>query len=150
MPDIWHRPTAFFFHAIGDALLALPALRALCRIFSGNLNLICEQSIYKLLYRELPLRNLAIIECQTWQLDGEQYSGFDVERVVSQVLHCDLFLSLVPWRSPSLDRLLRLLCPRLSVGIGPGFDVCFMRQPEKHSFDQNFELPKFFDSKVGL
>ena len=55
------RPVVFFANGIGDALLALPALRALGLTFGGKLTLICDRRDHHLLYHELPIWRIVAI-----------------------------------------------------------------------------------------
>jgi hypothetical protein len=147
------RPVAFFLHGIGDALLALPALRAFGKLFEGRLALACERGAYDLFYQELPLRDLACINplhSQDLGYTVASHYAFDVESVARQLGNCDLFISFVPWRSRYLDHLVALLAPRWSIGLAPGFDVSVPRRRDQHTFDQAFALPRLFDPSLEL
>jgi hypothetical protein len=146
-------PAAFFLHGIGDGLLALPALRALTALFEGRLTLICEKSIHELLFHELPL-------CQVVPIDAVPPPdkpaaqacdyAFDAAKIARQAGKCDLFLSLVPWRSTSLDQLIALLAPRLTVGLSKDWDVALPRCFDQHAFCHLFGVPRLFEPTLNL
>ncbi|MGH9631135.1 MAG: hypothetical protein ACRD7E_22750, partial [Bryobacteraceae bacterium] len=148
-----HRPVAFFLHGIGDALLVLPALRALSEIFRGRLTFICERPIYDLFFRKLALRRVICLEPERLNAGDRQEARlaiFDSDRIASRVGSCDLFLSLVPWRSRYLDRLIDLLAPGLTAGLAHGFDITLPRRQDLHAFDHAFELATLFDPFLAL
>jgi ADP-heptose:LPS heptosyltransferase len=155
MPDASkaHHPVAFFLHGIGDALLVLPALRALSEIFRGRLTLICEPAIYNLFFRSLAMRRVIGLEPERPNAADPQQARlavFDSDSIASSVGRCDLFLSLVPWRSRCLDRLIHLLAPGLTAGLAHGFDIPLLRRQGLHAFDHAFELATLFDPLLVL
>lgn len=145
-------PIAFFLHGIGDALLALPALRALAQLFEGRLTIVCQDGIYNLFYRDLPLRDHVPIKLdgRTLAIREARFYPFDASGIANQIGDCDLFLSLVSWRSQWLDQLLDLLKPRVCMGLAAGFDTSVPRRTEQHAMDHAFALPLFFDSSLTL
>lgn len=66
---------------------------------------------------------------------------FNSSAVAKSIGRCDLLLSLNPWSSESLDRLVTLLSPGLSVGITPGFQVVLPRSLRQHAMDEAFSVP---------
>jgi hypothetical protein len=140
-------PVAFFLHGIGDALFALPALRALAGLFEGRLKLVCERSLYRLFFHELPLREVIEADVLPNQSLGRVKAcdcAFNVDNLARKIGDCDIFLSLVPWRSQHLDNLVSLLAPRFSIGLADGFDVSLERRSNQHTFDQTFAIPRLF------
>jgi ADP-heptose:LPS heptosyltransferase len=137
------RPVAFFSNGIGDALLALPALRALCEIFAGRLTLVCDAGAHQVLFHEL-------YDCRIVELTNmrkrDRVRSFDVEAVVAATGPVDLFLSLVPWRAPSLTALIHALEPGLSVGFHPEYDLDLRPRGIMHSADLAFLVPQLIDS----
>jgi ADP-heptose:LPS heptosyltransferase len=148
-----HHPVAFFLHGIGDALLVLPALRALSEIFRGRLTFICERPIYNLFFKELSLQRVIGFEPESLKAGDRQQARlaiFDSDSIASSVGSCDLFLSLVPWRSRYLDRLIDLLAPEITAGLAHGFDIPLVRRKGLHAFDHAFELATLFDPLLTL
>jgi ADP-heptose:LPS heptosyltransferase len=75
---------------------------------------------------------------------------FSASEVVQKVIECDLFISLAPWRSHSLQELLASLKPRSSMGF---FDDFLIQAPlnfTQHSADLMFEIPRMLDEALRL
>jgi len=140
------RPVAFFANGLGDAILNLPALRALAELFPRRLTLVCQRGFHELWFSELPLK--AVVEQRMWVEDGDRQ--FSVSEVGGAISGCDLFLSLVPWHSESLMALLLHLKPAVSIGFFPDFDIALPRDYSKHSADLAFDLPKCLNSSLHL
>jgi hypothetical protein len=134
----------FFSNGKGDRLLSLPALRALVSLFGRRLTLVCDCGAASFFRSELELK--AIVEIT----DNGTRREFDVGVATAAVEGCDLLLSLVPWSSDALDRLIKASAPRLSVGFGPSFDVPLARDFGKHSADLAFDLPLFLDPSLEI
>ncbi|MGB0034535.1 MAG: glycosyltransferase family 9 protein [Candidatus Acidiferrales bacterium] len=75
---------------------------------------------------------------------------FDAAAVARRIGKCDLFLSLNPWRSESLDRLVKLLSPELSIGLSPAFHVALANIPKQHAADGAFRVPARLDPSLRL
>jgi len=150
--DVRH-PVAFFLHGAGDALLALPALRALAAMFEGRLTLVCERSIQELLFHQLPVRRAVHIGA-TAPAGGDWPRAcdftFDGERIAREAGACDMFLALAPWRSKSLERLVDSLAPEWTVGLGEGWDVALPRRPDRHASAHVFEVARLFDPALEV
>jgi ADP-heptose:LPS heptosyltransferase len=116
-------PTVIFGNALGDHLLALPALRALASLFPSRLALICMPGFRRVFFSDLRLRSVCEVEMRR----RGRGRVFDAAAVAKRIGKCDLFLSLNPWRSASLDRLVALLSPALSVGFSPAFQVAILK-----------------------
>jgi hypothetical protein len=95
-------PLAFFINGYGDNYINLPALRALCRLFDGRLTFVCRQGPHLFCFEDLPVHRRVALKA--W-FNGEDYQ-FDAGAAAAEIGECDLFLSLVPWSSPSLNNLL--------------------------------------------
>ena len=76
--------------------------------------------------------------------------AFDSQFVAQKIGQCDLFLSLNPWHSPSIDRLLKFLAPALSIGFFRAFDVALPKDPARHAVDQAFGVPAHFDASLRV
>ena len=134
-------PAALFVNGIGDHVLTLPAIRALAELFAGKLKLICLPGASQCFWPDLPLR--APVEAEVSPKRGSancpSMRVFDADTIAGDVGACDLFLSLNPWHSPSVDRLLGLLKPARSVGF---FDSFTDRVPVvRHVADHVFQVP---------
>jgi hypothetical protein len=132
-------PYVFFCNGIGDAVLNLPALRALSRLFSGRLGLITPVSFYRTFFHELQLRDVVL--ATFWRLENRRV--FDADKVAGRIAGCDLFLSLVPWHSGAVDRLLEQVRPAESIGYFDCFDVHIPLDYDKHTSHLGFDLPRF-------
>lgn len=139
-------PAVIFGNATGDHLLALPALRALTRLFPSRLSLICMPGFRRTFFADLPLRSVCEVEMRR---RGQQRL-FDATAVARRIGRCDLFLSLNPWRSVSLDRLVTLLAPALSVGFSPAFQISLPKSPKLHAADSAFKVPAYLDPSLRL
>lgn len=130
-------PAVIFGNALGDQLLALPALRALAALFPSRLALICMPGFRRKFFSDLPLR----VVCEVAMHRRKAQRLFDASAVAKKIGKCDLLLSLNPWTSPSLRHLLRRLSPALSVGLLPPFEVILPRDRGQHAADSAFGVP---------
>ncbi len=137
-------PAVIFGNALGDQLLALPTLRALAALFPSRLVLICMPGFRRKFFPDLPLR--AVCEIAMHRRKAQRL--FNSIAVAKRVGRCDLLLSLNPWTSPSLRRLLELLSPDLSVGLLPPFEVLVPRNPVQHMVDSTFRVAAYLDASL--
>ena len=75
---------------------------------------------------------------------------FNAAAAARRIGKCDLLLSLNPWRSVSLDRLVRLLAPKLSIGFSPAFHVALRKRLTQHAADEAFRVPARLDPRLHL
>jgi ADP-heptose:LPS heptosyltransferase len=139
-------PVVIFSNGIGDHLLNLPALRALTALFPESLTLVCREGARETFFSDLSLR--AVFEVDM-QLSGDGRI-FDADALARAVRQCDLLLSLNPWHSTSMDRLLTILKPAQSVGFFSAFQVNLPRDYSKHSADLAFDIPRFLEPSLRL
>ena len=139
-------PVVFFINGLGDNILNLPALRALAQIFEGRLSLICSGSESLQIFDVLPLRRLIRIQVEKRDHGRE----FDVKTIVEIIGNCDLFISLVPWRSSSLIQLVKELRAALSVGFFPNYDTFIPLDFDKHSAELAFDVVRLFNPSYCL
>ena len=150
------RPVAMFSMAIGDHLIALPALRALAANFNGRLALSCSPRAREIFFSDLSFRATYEIHGKTIRDVCETQSRklvsirFDVDSLVRQVSDCDLFVSLNAWHSPSVDQLLERLPDADSIGFFPSFDVELSHSHGRHAIDTTFEIPRFLNPSLRL
>lgn len=146
LPPQYDSPVVLFLHGIGDALLALPSLRALCTIFPERLTLVCESPIRDWFYGELPVARILTLD-SVWLCCGTSARNdaiFDAERLATMIGPCDLLIPLMSWRSTCLLELMERLAPRRTVGVGQGLDIGFKRCVHMHAVDQLFRIPATF------
>jgi len=139
-------PAVIFANAIGDHLLALPALRALTKIFPRRLSLICMPGFRRHFFTGLRLRSI----CEVKMRVRGRSRVFDSGRVAEKLGRCDLLLSLNPWRSPSVEKLVERLSPALSVGLTPEFHDVLPKDPRRHASEWAFSIPAHLDPSLRL
>jgi hypothetical protein len=140
-------PAVIFGNAIGDHLLTLPALRAIASLFPSHLSLICMPRSRRNFFSDLRLRSVCEIKMPG---SGSRGRKFAAARVATRVGRCDLFLSVNPWHSRSMDRLLNLLSPSLSIGLSPAFQVALPKDLSKHAADLAFGVPAYLRPSLRL
>lgn len=138
-------PVLFFINGIGDNILNLPALRALGELFAGRLSLICGGSAL-FMFDDLPVKRAIKIQVESSAYGRE----FDVDSVAEETGNCNLFLSLVPWHSESLTRLVEKLRPQLSVGFFSNYDIRMPLNFDQHTSELAFDLVRLFDARSRL
>lgn len=137
-------PVAFFANGIGDAVLAIPALRALCTLFRNRLTLISDDVTSQLCSVELPLRSEVIMV----MLPSDDAPLFDAHKAAKEVGFCDLFISMVPWHSDSMDLLISQLQPKESIGFFDCYDHVLPLDFTKHSAELTFDVPKLLNPQL--
>lgn len=140
-------PVAFFMNGIGDNFINLPALRALARLFEGRMTLVCGGTSAVCIFNELDVRKNVVVDDCRFLASGRR---FDAQAVFEQVGCCDAFISLVPWESPSLKRLVDLLRPSRSLGFYTGFEIVLPRDYDKHSAQLAFDVVRHLDPTLRL
>ncbi len=147
MPEPAHfECVVFFAHGFGDSILTLPALRALAHVFPRRSALICERDVFELLFWELKFP--ATFEVNIEVKDGVQW--FDARVISQHVASCDLFVSLTPWHTPSVDQLIEALRPEKSIGFSPAFSEQLPLHTDEHSIDLAFSVPRYVDPTLRL
>lgn len=138
-------PVIFFINGIGDNILNLPALRALGSLFDGRSSLICSGSAL-FMFDDLPVKRAIKIRVESSAYGRE----FDADAVAAETGNCDLFLSLVPWHSESLTRLVEKLRPQLSVGFIADYDIRLPLNFDQHTSELPFDIVRLFDARSRL
>jgi len=139
-------PALLFSNGLGDHFLNLPAVRALSGLFPGRLTLVGQSNVSRLFFSKLRLRKI----CDVPMITACGGRKFDADGVAAAVGPCDLLISLNPWHSPSVDRLLQRLAPRVSVGFFREFEHHVMLNFNKHSAELAFDIPRVFDRSLRL
>jgi ADP-heptose:LPS heptosyltransferase len=140
-------PVAFFANGIGDAILTLPALRALTEVFPERLTLLTHgAAAYLDLLKPLATKRQLYIESGTkcdWE---EEY----INQLAAKIGKCDLFVSLVAWHSKSLGHLVDCLAPARSIGYSPAYDVSLPRDYTKHTAELTFDAVRTISPNLRL
>ena len=138
-------PVVFFANGHGDSILNLPAIRALARLFSDRLTLVCDKGTTRRYYSDIDLKRVIEIEI-SWS-DPHRFHYRDLAWRIGQ---CDLFISLTPWFTHSFNELILLLNGPRSCGFFDDFDFCLPLDLNKHSATLAFDIPKSFDPNLCL
>lgn len=153
-PQNFKQPVVFFANGIGDHLIALPALRALSKIFSGRLSLIVVQEAYTQIFSDIVFESVWFIKSfgapgtPIMQKIGRELAPFDYEALVEEARGCDLFISLCLWTSPDLERLIEKLSPPVSVGFYSTFT--HKLSEAVNCFDSVFSVNHLFNPKINI
>jgi ADP-heptose:LPS heptosyltransferase len=140
-------PVVFFSNGLGDTIMALPALRALRSLFGRGLQLVCDAGPHEIILSELRVKKIPTVmrrNVPDWTRE------FDVDKVTREIPECDLFVSLVPWQSASLRRLLDRLAPIDSIGMYADYKICIPRDFAKHAADLSFDIPRRLDASLSF
>ena len=129
-------PLAFFCNGYGDTFLNLPALRALSRLFEGRLTLVCRQGPDLFCFDDLAVHRRITLDAR---FNGKDYE-FDAVAAANEIGQCDLFLSLVPWRSSSLSNLLEAWDGIVSIGFFENYTRRLLLDYDKPSADLAFDI----------
>ncbi|MBL3670874.1 aldo/keto reductase [Streptomyces sp. M2CJ-2] len=106
-------------NARGDYLLNLPTLRALAQIGKDSFVLVVRRGARETYLRDIPARGVVEVDA-TYLGDGYHFDSAEVAGAVEAFGEVGTFVSLNPWRSPSLDLLVDALAPERAVGLGNG------------------------------
>jgi glycosyl transferase family 9 (putative heptosyltransferase) len=126
----------------------VPAIRALASLFRGRLALICDQHVHASLLSEIDFRQVA--EAPMTRNVPDWTREFDAAGVARAIGPSDLFISLVPWCSRSLEQLLRRLNPEGSIGFFPSFRCQVELNFRQHAADLAFDIPRALDKSLGI
>ena len=138
------RAIACFVNGIGDHVLALPALRALCAAFPGRLELVCSERLADTFFAGLPVLAL---HPHDFARAGRGRT-FDARAIAARLAPAEIVVSLNPWHSPAIDELLALLAPRRSIGFFPAFGEELPRDFSIHSADLAFAAARAVDARL--
>jgi ADP-heptose:LPS heptosyltransferase len=130
-------PVVLFSNGFGDFILAWPTMRALAALFPGRLTLVSRLDVAEIFYSDVTFRDRVHVEMRP-TADGSGLA-FDAESVADAIAECDLFVSLNPWHSADVDRLIALLQPAYTAGFFPTFDIRCGLDYSKHSADLTFD-----------
>ncbi len=136
----------FFANGIGDHIMTLPALRALVKALPPRIHLFAIPEMRHMLFSDLVVAEDVPIHLST----ENGRNRFDP--AVAKSLHgdWDLFVSLNPWHSSDMDRLLEHLSPALSIGMNEKFDLCVRSTQLEHSCDRAFRIVGAIDPNLRI
>jgi hypothetical protein len=106
----WEHPAVFLVNGIGDQLITLPAVRALCSRFPAGVQLLLGEGMLSFYYQGLPIARVT----RVWWDDRERQI-IDVPRAAAAALPCDLFVSLS--RREGVPALARQMGAACAIGI---------------------------------
>lgn len=129
-------PLVFFINGYGDNYINLPALRALCHLFAGRLTLVGKRGPHQYCFDDLTVKRRVLLDAHY----NEEGYKFDAVTAATEIGQCDLFLSLVPWYSPSLSELVRAWNGMPSVGFFETYTQCLPLDYDKPSADLAFDI----------
>jgi ADP-heptose:LPS heptosyltransferase len=133
-------PVVLYCNGIGDHILAVPALRGLAHLFPQRLTLVCALGARRFFFGDI--RFGSVFETKFEAIRGGR-RWFDADAVAAATRGCDLLISLNPWHSKSVDRLLTLLGPRFSLGFFEPFEANLPLDYRKHSAELSFDVARF-------
>ncbi|TWI60262.1 ADP-heptose:LPS heptosyltransferase [Bradyrhizobium huanghuaihaiense] len=142
------KPVIFFSSGIGDGVLALPALRALCYGFEGRAYVVLKNGPDKFLFEGLNARKLLFLDM--WQSASGLGAEFQTEATTKLLSGCDLFLSFVEWRSASLDNLIFNSMSQSLPNHSAEENLLDSLDIQQHSFDLIFEVVKRIFPELDL
>lgn len=135
--DLAAPATLLLFHnGIGDYVMALPALRALCAHAPRPLVFVVGTGAHRFLLDEL--NPDALIEVrfeQRWPA-----KDFDAAAVLEHCRRCDTLVSLCTYACDGQTRLLQALRPARRIGFVAGFDERIDADAPPHEIDRLFAL----------
>ncbi|TWI60263.1 ADP-heptose:LPS heptosyltransferase [Bradyrhizobium huanghuaihaiense] len=132
-------PVVFFGNGLGDNLLALPAVRALCAGFEGRARLVLQSGPHQFLFDGLPVASSVFLKMWTITRNGLE---FDTRPALKTLEGCDTFISLAEWKSSSLNRLRSACQAKVTIGFMNDSDVQLPNLHVDHQFDFMFSIPR--------
>lgn len=139
-------PVVFLAGAIGDHLLAVPALRALVKLFPVKMTLICNPNFKQTFSAEFS-QDIRFQPQMYW--GGERWT-FDIEKVAADLEECDWLVWLNPWRSPEINHALQIYAPEYSVGFYPNFSLKVPSSSKKNTVETVFDIPRYLSNELLL
>jgi ADP-heptose:LPS heptosyltransferase len=138
-------PALVFLNGIGDHLINLPAIRAIADLFPGILQIICRTGAAGMFS---DVRAGTIHEIH-WGLD-QRDQVLASDHVTNILTPCDLLVSLNPWHTEAVDRMLDRIKPAHSVGFFPAFATHVPLNFEKHSAELAYDIPRALGTSVSI
>jgi len=137
----WKGPAVFLVNGIGDQLITLPAVRALCSRYPSGIQLLLGEGMLSFYYQGLPIARVT----RVWWKDCEKQL-IDVERAAAAALPCDLFVSLS--RREGAPALARQMGAARSIGILDASIDESEGGSRAHAFDLLFAIVRHVDAAL--
>jgi ADP-heptose:LPS heptosyltransferase len=132
-------------NGLGDQLIALPALRALCELFPDRIELILGPGMRAMFYEGLPLRG---VQRAAWA--DYEAREIQVEPLAAALGRCELFVNLAEWITPSVHELAQRVRPRRSIGLRDAYSEQVVVADDAHMFDRVFAIARHFAPALRL
>jgi len=139
------KPALVFLNGIGDHFINLPAIRATANLFPGLMRIICRAGAAEL-FSGVSASSVHEINWGLDQRDLVLASAY----VTKLLTPCDLLISLNPWHTEAVDRMLAQVRPARSVGFFPAFATYVPLNFEKHSAELAYDIPRALGSSVPI
>jgi len=136
-------PAVFLVNGIGDQLITLPAVRALCARHPSGVQLLLGEGMLSFFYQGLPISRIT----RVWWRDGGQ-QRIDVERTAAAAAPCDLFVSLS--RREGAAALARRLGAARAIGILDASIDESEAGTRANAFDLLFAIVRQVDASLGF
>jgi len=141
----FQRPAVLIVNRLGDQLMALPAVRALCTLFPQGVQLLLGEDMRAFFYRGLPVGEPVRLR---WS--GADEEGIDADRAAAAATGCDLLVCLSPNPISFVGPLAARLGARCTIGYGEGLDHRQERPQGVHAFDLQFALVQCLEPELRL
>ena len=139
------RPALVFLNGIGDHFINLPAIRAAAALYPNRLRIICRAGARQL-FSDLPVASVHELK---WGLD-QRDRVLESDEALGALERCDLLLSLNPWHTDSVDRMLQIIKPRHSVGFFSAFSTHVPLNFAKHSAELAFDISRSLGNSLPI
>lgn len=138
----------FLIDGIGDLLMSIPALSALTNNFPYKITLICQSGINCWFFNNLPFKKIITIQVNS---SSGKATFFQIDQVINEIKHCDLFFSFSTWISNEILNLINQLQVKKSIGFFEEFDIHIkLNDPKKNAIDAYFEFSKIFLADLNI
>jgi hypothetical protein len=142
-------PVAFFVNGIGDAFMLLPTLRALANCYHGKLILLCDKSFEQWWFKELNLKAIVGI---TVNRSKTNFPIIYQSEILEILKGCDVFFSLIFWRSRNLLNLIKKLNNNhiITVGAFDEYKLVVKNMQDLHVIDASFEFAHMVNKSLDV
>jgi ADP-heptose:LPS heptosyltransferase len=136
----------FYANGLGDNLINLPSVRALSKIHDGSLTLLAAPGVAEIFFRDIKFRRIVEIEFDL--VDGTRQ--FDASLAAKLCGPCNTLISLNPWHSNSVDKLIDIVHPTKSIGFFRAFATHLKFNFQIHSARMAFLIPQAIDCSLQI
>lgn len=136
----------FLINGLGDYILSMPSIRALFSLFQ-NITVISSKGAKDWFYYEFNYKSFVGIDVINSENEEKKIDVSNFKKKIP----CDLFISLCSWHNESVDELIKLLQPNVTMGLCfNSFDHPKYLKWEQHSCDLAFEIPLYLDKTLSI